>query len=117
MNNELLKGYNEQKSILVEKINFFRRELVITADAGQKFSLKKNIENIEKELSEIDTQVKQLENNSSNPSVNDKELEKATQKIEELEKKIDKIANSPRVVNQYGEKSIYIEKNEGEINN
>ena len=47
---------NEEEKILVEKIAFLRYELVKTADAGQKFSLKKQIEEDEKRLQEIRSQ-------------------------------------------------------------
>lgn len=91
MNSKLLEGYKEQHSILVDKINFFRKELAISADASQKFSLKKNIEGIEKELSEINFKIKSLEGNS------------------------DEVNNSSRIINQ-GDKSIFIERNNGTIN-
>lgn len=91
MDNELLKGYYEQQSILIEKINFFRKELAISADASQKFSLKKNIESIEKELSKIDLDIEYLEVNS------------------------DEVNNSSRTITQ-GDKSIFIERNNGTIN-
>ena len=91
MNSKLLEGYKEQHSILVDNINFFRKELAISADASQKFSLKKNIEGIEKELSEINFKIKSLEGNS------------------------DEVNNSSRIINQ-GDKSIFIERNNGTIN-
>ena len=90
MNSNLLEGYKEQQSILIEKVNFFRKELAISADVSQKFNLKKNIEGIEKELSEIDLKISSLKDNSN------------------------EVNNSSRTITQ-GDKSTFIDKNNGNI--
>lgn len=44
---------SEEEKILIERITFLRVELIKCADAGQKFSMKKEIEQDEKRLNEI----------------------------------------------------------------
>lgn len=91
MDNGLLEGYKKQKLLWIEKINFFREEKIIAYDASKLFGLKKEIEKIEKELSEIDLKIKSLERNAG------------------------EVNNSSRTITQ-GDKSIFIERNNGTIN-
>jgi hypothetical protein len=53
----------DEKNALLEKLEYLRKEHVITASATQKFELKKHIEELEKRLEEI--------NNSDNSVPND----------------------------------------------
>jgi hypothetical protein len=44
------KGINDYRLLLIEKLNFFRSQLAITANAAEKFELRKRIDDIEGEL-------------------------------------------------------------------
>ena len=53
-----LDGLKKIEKVLIEKQNYFRLELLVTSDVGQKFSLKKKLEEIEKELMEVRRRIK-----------------------------------------------------------
>ncbi len=50
-------GLQEQKEILVKKLNHFRKKLAIISDAAQEFNLQMQIEETEKEIAEIEAKL------------------------------------------------------------
>ena len=48
-----LEGLKDNEKLLIEKRNTFQQQATISSDAAQKFSLKKQIEEIDKELAEV----------------------------------------------------------------
>ncbi len=48
-----LDGLKATEKLLIEKRNMFQQQAAISSDAGQKFSLKKQLEEIDKELAEL----------------------------------------------------------------
>jgi len=48
-----LEGLRDTEKLLIEKYNMFRQQAAISSDAGQKFSLKKQLEEIDKELADV----------------------------------------------------------------
>ena len=55
-----LKGLQRMRHELVEKLNFFREEYAVVSDFEKKFELKKRIEQIERELVEVDKKIANL---------------------------------------------------------
>ena len=53
------QGLRELEALYIEKLNFFRKENIITADVAKKFELNKEIEEIEIEIEEIRTEMTQ----------------------------------------------------------
>lgn len=53
------EGLQEQKEILVKKLNHFYKELAIISDSAQKFTLQMQIEEAEKKLEEVKAKIAQ----------------------------------------------------------
>lgn len=64
-----LDGLEQQKEILVKKLNYLRKEYAIASDAAQKFTLQMQIAEVEKQIEAINAKLAAIPTeNQSNPS-------------------------------------------------
>ncbi|WP_375561771.1 ATP-binding protein [Bernardetia sp. OM2101] len=101
MNNEEVENLKQVRDILVEKLNFFRKELAITADVSTKFELQKRIDEAEKDVNAINLQ----ENTEAT-------LVQAKKRLEELQEEVRKLKinleNNLGIVSKYTDYDDFI---------
>lgn len=94
MEKQEMKSLEQIKSILIEKLSFFRKELAITADVLTKFELQKRVDEIEKEVKNIDFHESR-----------DINIGKSKQQLEKLQEEVEKLKNNLK--NTFGIVSKY----------
>jgi len=86
-----LDGYKEILDLITEKRIFFEKELVLATDANNKFSLQKQIKDLEKQIGELKQKIAEAIKNSA---VENSELVSIKEKVEQEEMKIQRATRS-----------------------
>jgi hypothetical protein len=66
-----IEGIKKQIDLLVERKNFLGEELSTSSDASTRFSLRKQIEQLDKEIAELRKQLEEIENERKNGNLKD----------------------------------------------
>ncbi|WP_291727817.1 hypothetical protein [Bernardetia sp.] len=105
-----IEGLKEVVKLLTEKKNFFLTQKVIAYDAGQKFTLIKQLEEIEKDLNSAKVKIEKYESHNANKLLN-KVLDMVKEIKEEnknLQREINEIRNYSNKKNKSSTKKIKI---------